>query len=231
MAHTFDVILATLRPTFLGIAVFLTALSGVDWLVRTRRLSPFGPVARFMRTWIDPLLAPVERRVVRSGGLPSSAPWWALGAVVLAGIVLISLIDFVRGQVAYLEFALQGGAAGVYSLWLRLWGARVGSLVYWSPGVVILDRPFVRLGDRVVFGIGARLNPHVLAPDRARRMALHIAPIAIGDDALIGGYSLLLPGCEVGAGEVTPPFRTIHAFSRFEDGRRVPGTGAAEPLE
>ena len=112
---------------------------------------------------------------------------------------------------------------GLYSAWLRLWGARVGALTYWSPGVVILDRPLVRIGKRVIFGVGARLNPHVLAPDGPRRMALYLAPIAVGDEALVGGYSLLLPGCEVAPGEVTPPFRTIHAFSRFAEGRRADG--------
>ena len=119
---------------------------------------------------------------------------------------------------------------GLYSLWLRLWGARVGALVYWSPGVVILDRPLVRIGKRVIFGIGVRLNPHVLAPNGPRRMALYLSPIAIGDDALVGGYSLLLPGCEVADGEVTPPFRTIHAFSRFENGRRTSGLRPADAV-
>ena len=39
------------------------------WAVRTRRLGPFSRVSRFFRTNIDPLMAPVERRVVRAGGL------------------------------------------------------------------------------------------------------------------------------------------------------------------
>jgi hypothetical protein len=120
---------------------------------------------------------------------------------------------------------------GLYSMWLRLWGARVGSLVYWSPGVVILDRPLVRIGSRVILGVGARLAPHVLAPNGARRMALYLSPITIGDGALIGGYSVLLPGCEVAEGEVTPPFRTIHAFSRFANGRRMAGPDAMEHVE
>jgi hypothetical protein len=110
---------------------------------------------------------------------------------------------------------------GLYSWWLRLWGARVGSLVYWSPGVVILDRPLVVIGSRVIFGVGARLIPHVLAAGGARHMALHLSPITIGDGALIGGYSVLLPGCQVADEEVTPPFRTIHAFSHFANGRRI----------
>lgn len=53
---------------------------------------------------------------------------------------------------------------GLYSLWLRLWVARVGRLVHWSPGLVILDRPLVDVGSRVVFGAGVRINPHVIAP-------------------------------------------------------------------
>jgi hypothetical protein len=109
---------------------------------------------------------------------------------------------------------------GLYSLWLRLWGARVGALVYWSPGVVILDRGLVRIGSRVIIGAAARLNPHALAPVAPGTMKLYLAPITIGNDALIGASSQLLPGCEIAAGEVTPPFRTIHAFSRFAGGRR-----------
>jgi hypothetical protein len=107
----------------------------------------------------------------------------------------------------------------LYSAWLRLWGSKVGALVYWSPGVVVLDRSFVNVGSRVAFGAGARLNPHVIAPVAGGR-SLVLAPVTIGDDALIGGYSTLLPGCVVAAREVTPPFRTVHAFTRVEGGRR-----------
>jgi hypothetical protein len=104
---------------------------------------------------------------------------------------------------------------GLYSLWLRLWGARIGALVYWAPGVAILDRPLVRIGSRVIFGIGVRINPHVIAPfdleDGDRRVGLHIDHVTIGDDALVGGYSLLLPGSEIEAGAITKPFRPVHA--------------------
>ena len=98
---------------------------------------------------------------------------------------------------------------GAYSMWLRLWGARIGSLVYWAPGVAILDRPFLHIGRRVVFGMGVRVNPHVIAPLPEGDVGLHLATIEIGDGALIGGYSLLLPGSSVPAGAVTRPFRTL----------------------
>jgi acetyltransferase-like isoleucine patch superfamily enzyme len=111
---------------------------------------------------------------------------------------------------------------GLYSMWLRLWGARVGALVYWSPGVCILDRPLVRVGHRVVFGVGVRINPHVLArPSGGGPAVLHLAPVAIGNDVIVGGYSLLLPGCVIGDGEITPPHRSIHPYSTFAGGRRV----------
>jgi hypothetical protein len=107
----------------------------------------------------------------------------------------------------------------LYSAWLRLWGSKIGALVYWTPGVVILDRSLVVLGDRVVFGAGVRLNSHVIAPIGGRR-SLILAPITIGTDALVGGYSTLLPGCVIAAGEVTDAFRTVHPFTHVEGGRR-----------
>jgi hypothetical protein len=110
---------------------------------------------------------------------------------------------------------------GLYSVWLRLWGARIGSLVYWSPGVIVLDRSLLRVGDRVILGAGARLCPHLVTPDASGRMALLVGRISIGQDALIGAYSFLLPGCEVAEGEITAPHRSIHAFTRFERGRRM----------
>ena len=112
----FDTTIAAFRIVLFTAAAVLTAVCTLDWMVRTRRLSPFGPVARFMRNSVDPLLKPLERRVVRSGGLPSSAPWWALAAVVVAGIVLLSLLEFLRSEVAFVYDSLTGGPAGIIRL-------------------------------------------------------------------------------------------------------------------
>lgn len=107
---------------------------------------------------------------------------------------------------------------GLYSMWLRLWGARVGSLVYWSPGVLILDRGLLSVGDGAVLGAGARLTGHVLMP-AAGGARLVVAPITIGRRALIGAYSLLSPGVEVGEGQASPPLRPLRPFTRW----RAPG--------
>jgi YggT family protein len=111
-----DSALGVFRVAFFAVAAVLAVVSGVDWLVRTRKLDPFGRVARFMRANVQPLIAPVERRVVRAGGLPSSAPWWALVFVVIAGIVLISLLEFLRSQLSSAFFAIGSGPAAVYRL-------------------------------------------------------------------------------------------------------------------
>ena len=110
-----------LRVVLLWAALIMTAVAVIDWMVRTRRISPFGPIARFFRQRIDPLLAPVERRVVRAGGLPASAPWWALAAVVVVGIVLIALLDFVGGLLADLMVGVTSGPGGIVRL-----------LIYWT---------------------------------------------------------------------------------------------------
>jgi YggT family protein len=113
---TLDTTLAIIRGGFITIAGVLAVVCGVDWLVRSRKINPFGGIARFMRARVDPLIAPIERRVVRAGGLPSSAPWWALVAVVLAGIVFISLLEFVRQQVEFLFYSMSTGPRGILRL-------------------------------------------------------------------------------------------------------------------
>jgi YggT family protein len=89
--------LGVLRPTLFWIALFFAVVAAVDWLVRTRRLNPFGPIARFFRRFIDPLMRPIEQRVIRSGGNPTQAPWWALVFVVVGGLLLLAALDFLGG--------------------------------------------------------------------------------------------------------------------------------------
>ena len=105
--------LAVLRLVFFVAAVICAVVVAMDWLVRTKRINPFSPVARFFRSTVDPLIAPVERRVVRAGGLPASAPWWALGAVVVGGIVILTALEFLLGEAAAMVQATRPGGPGV----------------------------------------------------------------------------------------------------------------------
>lgn len=102
-----------LQLVLLWAAAAVAGVAVLDWLVRIRRLSPFGPVARFFRQHVDPLLAPVERRVVRAGGQPAHAPWWALAVTVIGGILLLALVDFVASLLVEVSQGLNGGPAGL----------------------------------------------------------------------------------------------------------------------
>jgi YggT family protein len=119
MTDLFSVLRAAsnvLRYALFGAAIVAGVVAAVDWAVRTRRLNPFGATARFFRRTVDPLMVPIERRVVRAGGRPSSAPLWALGIVVVGGLLLIALLDFVTGQIAAVAGAVDSGAGGVLML-------------------------------------------------------------------------------------------------------------------
>lgn len=105
---------------------------------------------------------------------------------------------------------------GLYSSWLRLWGARIGRLTYWAPGTLILDRSFLEIGDDVVFGAGVRLNAHVLANGE-----LLLGAIRIGSGAQIGGYSLLTAGTVIAANEQTRAFLISPPGSHWKGGQRV----------
>lgn len=116
MIDLLDAILEVARPTFLAVAATLGAVAVVDWMVRTRRIDPFSRIARVFRRNVDPLLMPLERRVVRAGGMPAHAPFWALMAVVIAGIVVIAGLGFLRNQLAFVAGSFAGGPRGIYQL-------------------------------------------------------------------------------------------------------------------
>ena len=92
------------------IAAVVAVIALVDWLVRTRRLNPFSPVAQFFRKNVDPLMKPIEARIVRSGGQPSAAPWWTLVFIVVGGLILLSLLQFVHGLLRQATYAADSPA-------------------------------------------------------------------------------------------------------------------------
>jgi len=169
------------------------------------------------------LLPPLAVRLAWLGRLPP--PRTGIGSATFFRWWFSAQWQVIFGRLPFLEECLRL-VPGLYSTWLRLWGARIGGLVYWSPGVTILDRQWLRIGKRVVFGAGVRLNAHAIAQQEDEPSALFLGAVTVGDDAMIGGYSLLLPGCEVARGERTPPLRTIHPFSRWERGRHATKTRA-----
>jgi len=196
--------------TFLHV-VAIGLVLGIPWTSFYWRLLA-GLVLLFV---VPPLLARIIRALVpiREGriaiGHRDFFVWWAL---------LSLQVIFCRFPA--LEEALRL-VPGLYGLWLRLWGARVGEFIYWGAGLKILDRSFVRIGNGVIFGAGVRLNPHVLARNKNGDLELILATVTIGNQALIGGYSLLTAGTEIGAGECTKARLLSSPFSKWKNGTRT----------
>ena len=135
--------------------------------------------------------------------------WWALFQMQMIFCRLPALEELLRI------------VPGLYSLWLRLWGARIGRLTFWSPGTVIVDRPYLQVGDDVVFGAGVRMNPHVFAKTSSEGFELLLGTVKVGDRARVGGYSLLSAGAEIADNETTDALLVLPPFSSFKAGKRV----------
>ena len=108
------------RSIVIAVVAVLAVAFLLDWLVRTRRINPFHPFARGIRRFVDPIIAPVERRILRAGGLPTSAPIWALVGAVIGGILMISGLDFVIQGLAGMIFAMTSGPLGLFVVLVRL---------------------------------------------------------------------------------------------------------------
>ena len=114
-----DLLLGVLRPMVFAAGALAAVAAVVSYSVRTRKISPFSPFARFTREKVDPwLIAPMERRIMRAGGTPYAAPWWALAAVVVGGLILLSAVGFLRDQLMMLAY-MSGSTASLAALLVR----------------------------------------------------------------------------------------------------------------
>jgi len=203
------ILLINYWPVLHGVAIGLTLFlpwAGLGWRVLA------GMLLLYL---LPPLAGTCLRRLapVREGRIPIGGRdffiWWAL----------------LNLQLIFCRFpALEEGlrlVPGAYGLWLRLWGARVGRLIYWGAGLKILDRSFLRIGDGVIFGADVRLNPHVLAMNGRKEMELILATVVIGERAVVGAYSMLTAGSVIAPDECTRAFLISPPFGQWKDGVRI----------
>jgi hypothetical protein len=141
-------------------------------------------------------------------GTPAFLGWWATAQ-----------LQMIFNRLPLLEELLRI-VPGLYSNWLRLWGSRIGRLTFWAPGVAVLDRGYLDIGDDVLFGAGVRLNGHVLLHDKNGAMELALGRIRIGSGAFIGGYSLLTAGTEIAPGDTTHAYLLSPPFTAWREGKR-----------
>lgn len=121
---------------------------------------------------------------------PEDAPstpamyWWVLQA---------SLHSMADRSPARWVVTLFPVPAGLY-FWLA--GARIHPTVAMPPRVKVMDPWLVEIGARTVVGDGASLAGHVVA----RPGELTLGRMVVGEDVVIGAYSIFFGGCEIGDG-------------------------------
>jgi YggT family protein len=93
-----------------GAFVLSAIVALTHWAIRRQALNAFGGWARLVRRWSDPVLRPLERRIVRSGGNPQDAPLWLVGVTVVGGLILIGLVNWLIEFIYTLVQSARGGA-------------------------------------------------------------------------------------------------------------------------
>lgn len=116
------------------------------------------------------------------------SPWWGshqIQVIYIAIPVLESVLRLIPGM---------------FSLWLRLWGSKIGKNVYWTPALEVGDRSLLEIGDNVVIGHRVGISSHVIKP-RKQNLMLYVKKVKIGNNVFIGAGSNLAPGVVINDGQ------------------------------
>lgn len=141
--------------------------------------------------------------------------WWALFQ-----------LQLVFNRFPFLEEVLRV-IPGLYALWLNLWGAKVSSFVFWSPGVVVMDRYHLHIDKGAILGSECMISGHVLKVQEDGSILLAVDQVRIESGALIGARASITPGCHIHAFETAPAGRILRPYTRIKDGKKevsIPNT-------
>lgn len=105
---------------YLAAAAFFAAcvVALTHWLVRTQKLNPFGGFARFIRKISDPILQPIERRLLGAGGNPQDAAWVLVLCALGGGLAVVYITRWLLTALQRVAFAGEMGPGAI--LWLVL---------------------------------------------------------------------------------------------------------------
>ena len=167
-------------------------------------------VLRILLRW-----APIKAGVAEIGGKKFS-PW-------LASHHIQAFYD----ALPYLESLLRV-IPGFYSMWLRLWGSRIGYGVEWSVNASILDRNLMEIGNRVMFARQVELAAHVRRKTEGGGSRVLVRPVRIGSHAFLGAGARIGPGASVPANASIPPLAVVGVNEVFGEGARHSAPEEAE---
>lgn len=115
---------------------------------------------------------------------------------------------------------------GMYSMWLRLWGADIGQKIIWTPQSLIVDRPHVKIGDKSLIGNYSYISAHYIKKIE-NKYYLIISNVDIGSNCVLSYRCTIAPGSTVEdkvfmeAGSSTYPNQIITKGTRYERFREI----------
>lgn len=121
-----DTLYAGLRLLVIVASASAAVVAVTHLLVRRGTLPPFGALPRLVRRTSDPVLKPIEHRLLRAGGNPQDASYWLLGGTIIGGLAGLALF---RWLLRFLLEAAHAGQAGP--------GAMLRQVVSWAFGLCI----------------------------------------------------------------------------------------------
>jgi YggT family protein len=164
----FFIYLDTVVRSIVLLALLYAAIVALThWAVRNRRIQPLGAWARFVRRVSDPVMLPVERRVIRAGGSPQNAPYWLLGIVIGGGLLLLTLTQWLIGTAVTFVYLAHSGPR----VWLRVLVSALFTIVMTAILIRVIAswfgigpyrswmRPLVALTDWIIEPIRRVLPP------------------------------------------------------------------------
>ena len=90
---------------------------------------------------------------------------------------------------------------GLFPLWLRAWGSKVGRNVYIAPHFEIADRSLMNIADNAIFGYGVKVSSHVISPSREHGgLKVYVRIVHIEKGGFVGAAARIAPGVVVKKG-------------------------------
>jgi acetyltransferase-like isoleucine patch superfamily enzyme len=191
-------------PTFIllltGAAIIYLAYSPNIFSILAVLLSIYGlPVLVYrLHEWVYPVREGISYLLGEE-----YSPWWGshqIQVIYIAIPVLEAVLRLIPG---------------VFSCWLRLWGAKVGRDVYWTTRLEIADRSLLEIGDRVVIGHGVGIYSHIIKP-RKQNLMLYVKKVKIGSNVFVGAGSNLAPGVVVADGSYLPAATKLYPNQKVQ---------------
>jgi hypothetical protein len=105
---------------------------------------------------------------------------------------------------------------GLFSLWLRLWGSKIGRGVYWTPHLALADRDLLEIGSSVVMGHQIGLSGHLISPTQDKKVILFVRKIQILKGAFVGAGVAMGPGVVVDEAVVVKAGTQLHPRTKVK---------------